>query len=345
MPVPGSYGLQDGPVWDRPQGMSFGPHTLLCDVSHGNPWPVLPPEFRRPAFQLLHGLSHPSMHATQRLFAGHFMWHGMCQDIAAWTKTCLQCQASKVSHHHLAPIEEIPMLAIAFNHMHVELVSPLPPLQGFSYLLICVDWTTRWPKAIPLSSVTAESCANAFLSDWVTQLSLDRGHQFTLALWTALTASRRVMHHHMTAYHLQSNRLVERFYHSPKSSLWARLSCPDWMDELPWALLSLRCSVMLNLSTSPTKLTSRHSPLLPGEFFTHPSPLPDLPMAATHHSPPASIPLPDLKKAEFVFVSDNTSGGPLCPPCHRPFCILKRHTKYFHVLTLETGRTLSPSIA
>ena len=46
--------------------------------------------------------------------------------------------------------------------------------------------------------------------------------------------------HHMTAYHVQSNRLVERFHHHLKSALRARLTGPSWMQELPWVLLGIR---------------------------------------------------------------------------------------------------------
>lgn len=84
------------------------------------------------------------------------------------------------------------MPATAFTHVHVDLVGPLPPLRGFSYLLTCVDQMTRWPEAMPLSSITAESCANAFLCDWVARfgvphdISSDRGRQFNFALWASL---------------------------------------------------------------------------------------------------------------------------------------------------------------
>ncbi|KAJ8245017.1 hypothetical protein COCON_G00236400, partial [Conger conger] len=55
-----------------------------------------------------------------------------------------------------------------------------------------VDRTTRWPEAVPLSSTSASDVSRAFIGTWVARfgtpsdLSSDRGTQFTSELWTAV---------------------------------------------------------------------------------------------------------------------------------------------------------------
>lgn len=39
-----------------------------------------------------------------------------------------------------------------FEHVHVDLVGPLPPSQDFTYLLTCVDRFTHWPETILLTT-------------------------------------------------------------------------------------------------------------------------------------------------------------------------------------------------
>ena len=47
----------------------FGPNssTILCDISTGNPRPIVPLKFQRPLFDLIHNLSHPSIRASRNL--------------------------------------------------------------------------------------------------------------------------------------------------------------------------------------------------------------------------------------------------------------------------------------
>ena len=44
-------------------------NTILCDTSTGQPRPVVPEERRRRVFDVIHGLSHPSIRTSRRLIA------------------------------------------------------------------------------------------------------------------------------------------------------------------------------------------------------------------------------------------------------------------------------------
>ncbi len=62
----------------------------------------------------------------------------------------------------------------------------------------------------------AKSCVEAFINTWVARYGVpeavtsDRGRQFTSALWEGLCQNLQINHISTTAYHPQSNGLVER---------------------------------------------------------------------------------------------------------------------------------------
>ncbi len=133
-------------------------------------------------------------------------------------RACLHCQRGKVHKHvHLQPAE-IPVPHRRFAHIHVDLVGPLPPSRGHTYLFTIIDRTSRWPEAIPLTSITAADCAKALFAGWVSRFGVpatitsDKGAQFTSALWAGLCSLLNIQHSPTTAYHPQSNGLVERFH-------------------------------------------------------------------------------------------------------------------------------------
>ncbi|XP_055500353.1 uncharacterized protein LOC129702590 [Leucoraja erinacea] len=70
----------------------------------------------------------------------------------------------------------------------------------------------------------------------------------------------------ITAYHPQANGLVERFYRQLKAALMARLTGPDWMDELPWVMLGIRTAPKEDLASSSAELVYGSPLTVPGEF-------------------------------------------------------------------------------
>ena len=213
--------------------------TILCDVSTDTPRPFIPSKFRRLIFDSLHSLSHPGIRPTQRLITQRYVWPKINSDVRKWARTCLQCQRSKIHRHTVSPLATFATPDARFDQLHIDIVGPLPPSQGYRYLLTCVDRFTKWPEAIPISDITTPTIAQAFITCWIsrfgvlTTITTDRGAQFESSLWQELMkllGSKRIR---MTAYHPSSNGLVERFHRQLKVALKATPEPTHWVKALP----------------------------------------------------------------------------------------------------------------
>ena len=329
--------------------------ALLCDASTGQLRPIVPEQFRKQIFDSIHGLSHPGKRAMKRLISSKYVWRGLKRDVSKWTTECVQCQRSKVHRHTIAPLQPFDKPESRFSHIHVDLVGPLPPSKGYTYLFTIVDRFTRWPEAIPLTESSTAHCANALISHWIsrfgvpTDMTSDRGSQFTSALWTLVSQKLGVKLHRTTAYHPQANGLVERFHRTLKAALKARLQGPDWYDELPWVLLGIRTAPKEDLKSSSAELVYGEALRLPGEFFSNsqqssrPADWPHVmtPVAPAHHRTQTAYVPPSLMTSQFVFVREDGRRGPLQQPYAGPYRVIEPGDKTFIVQIGNRNETIS----
>ena len=105
--------------------------TILCDISTGQLRPIVSPTFHRKVFEAILDLLHPSICSTSDLGAKKFMWHGLEKQVGAWAKFCIDCQISKVHRH-------VKVSKRHFEHIHVDLVGPLPQMVNDTFLLMLI---------------------------------------------------------------------------------------------------------------------------------------------------------------------------------------------------------------
>jgi len=155
--------------------------------------------------------------------------------------------------------------------VHMDIVGPLPTTTaGFSYLFTMIDRATHWPEAVPLKGISAQECVDAFAAHWVScfggleVVTSDQGTQFTGSLWRCMCAKLGIKHITTSAYHPQSNGLVERWHRSLKAALCARGGYECWDNHLPWALLGLRAQPKEEAAVSSAQAALGFNVRMPG---------------------------------------------------------------------------------
>ncbi len=190
------------------------------------------------------------------LIASRFSWGGLAKDVRTWARSCVACQRAKVHKNTKTPTSTFSLPDARFSHVHVDLVDSLPLSLGQRYNLTCVDHFTRWPVAIPIPDITAETVVNNFLLHWVASfgvprlITTDRGRQFESSTFRGLCECLGCSRLRTTAYHPAANGLVKRFHRHLRAQ-----SNPDrWVENLPLVLLGCRTGVKSDLKCSAADL-------------------------------------------------------------------------------------------
>jgi len=161
---------------------------------------------------------------------------------------------------------ECPVVSQLFEQIALDIVGPLPKAKGGArFILAAVCMATRWPEAVPLRTITAKAVADSAIDIFIRmglplQILTDGGRQFVSALNKQLTEVLRIDHLLTTAYHPQSNGVLERL-HATLEAMLSKASAKglDWVRQLPFAIFALRQAPNRTTGYSPFELVYGHN--------------------------------------------------------------------------------------
>ncbi|KXJ84017.1 hypothetical protein RP20_CCG022097 [Aedes albopictus] len=304
-------------------------------------------------------MAHSGTKATQAQILQHYVWPGIKKDVTSWVRACIACQTNKVSRYTRSKPDAIEIPDERFRHVHIDIVGPLPISNGMRYILTMIDRFSRWPEAVAISDMTAETVAKAFVEVWVArfgtpeQLTSDQGRQFESQLMKELATLLGLERLRTTPYHPQANGMIECWHRPLKAALESYKS--SWTDALPLVLLGLRTAIRDGTSASemlygttvriPGALIERQS--IRGSSDTFVTNLREkmstlVPRSASNNDTQRLVFIPkDLNDCTHVFLKTDKVRAALEPPFSGPYEVISRAAKTFTIKVKNKPITVS----
>ena len=168
------------------------------------------------------------------------------------------------------PLTPIPV-AGPFDRVGVDVLKFPKSELGNQCAIVFVDYLTKWPEVYPASDQLALTIANLFVQEVVcrhgvpAQLLSDRGKAFLSLLLREVCEILGVKKLNTTAYHPQTDGLVERFNRTLTNMLAKRVerNGPDWDIQLPYVLFAYRSCIQESTQESPFFLVHGRDPRIP----------------------------------------------------------------------------------
>nr|GEV91174.1 reverse transcriptase domain-containing protein [Tanacetum cinerariifolium] len=202
----------------------------------------------------------------KKVFDAGFFWPLICRDAHDMIKSCDTCQRQgKISQKDEMPQNAIQVCEI-LDVWGIDFMRPFPSSKGNKYVLIAVDYLSKWVEAKVLPTNDARVVIK-FLKSLFSQFGIpraiisDRGTHFCNDQFTRVMIKYGVTHRLATAYHHQTNGQVEVSNRGLKCILERTVgeNCASWSDKLDDALWAFRTAFKTPIGCTPYKMAYENS--------------------------------------------------------------------------------------
>ena len=219
------------------------------------------------------GGHHAGRKTALKILECGFFWPNMFKDAHNFVKSCPECQKTgTMTRKHEMPMRPIQFCEI-FDAWGIDFMGPFGNSQGCEYILLAVDYVSRWIEAVAVRKADAKILLK-FLTDLIARfghpkiLISDGGSHFINHHVRQFTMKNGIEHRVSTPYHPQTNGLAEVSNREIKAIIQKiiRPDRKDWSQALIPALWAYRTAFNSPLGMSPYRLIYGKACHLPFEI-------------------------------------------------------------------------------
>ena len=209
-----------------------------------------------------------------KVLHSRFYWPSLFKDAHNICRGCDRCQRlRKLSRHHMMPLNPI-LVVDLFDVYGIDFMRPFPVSFGYSYILVRVDYVSKWVETIPYKVVDHRVVLKFLKENIFSRLGVlkaiisNRGSYFFNKPFETLLAKYGVKHKLATPYHPQTSGEVELANKEIKTILMKVVNTnrKDWSLELLDSLWAYRTSFKIILRMSAYQLVYGKACHLPVEI-------------------------------------------------------------------------------
>jgi hypothetical protein len=161
----------------------------------------------------------------------------------------------------------------------IDIVGPLPETEnGNKYIIVAVEYLTKFPEALPLKDIKAKTVAQFIYDQIICRygapkvILTDQGASFRNEIIDALCETVNINHKLATAYHPQTNGLVERFNKTLCETIakyMLQYKNRQWDYFVQSAILAYRTKIQTTTKFDPFFLMYGRKAKLPISIMAH----------------------------------------------------------------------------
>jgi hypothetical protein len=196
---------------------------------------------------------HLGMFKTYSKIKARYYWPKMRKDICKYVQSCDACQKRKIpTTKRTGKMQFFDVNEQPFSRLQVDIMGPFKRSScGKKYVVTAIDYLTKWIEARALAEANTETVAN-FLVEQImcrhscpTIIQTDRGTTFTSELFQEVMKKLGISHQISTAYHPESQGLVERSHATLTNclSIYTDANQKNWPKFLHHIVFGINCSV------------------------------------------------------------------------------------------------------